>query len=190
MCRQTITSGQTKDDLSHLGRITILMAPARLQRLDHAAHGRFIVWEQIRSVSVRTSAPVRAHSGGLESTDLDTKRGHFFRERLSESSNSPLGSVVRRWRKVAVACVIDHYIETAKRIYCHLHCRIGGRLIGNVEGSGANLIAILLYQIFQATRIAGCCDEAIARCEHCFSNVAAQTASAASNQPHLRHQNP
>jgi hypothetical protein len=25
MCRQTITSGQKKDDLSHLGRIAILM---------------------------------------------------------------------------------------------------------------------------------------------------------------------
>jgi hypothetical protein len=49
MCGQTITSGQTKDNLSHLGRIAILMAPARLQRLDHAAHGRFIVREQIRS---------------------------------------------------------------------------------------------------------------------------------------------
>jgi hypothetical protein len=43
---------------------------------------------------------------------------------------------------------------------------------------------------FQANVIAGCCDEAIARCENCFSNVAAQTACAASNQPHLGHQNP
>lgn len=29
MCRQTIAGSQTKDDLSHLGRIAILLAPER-----------------------------------------------------------------------------------------------------------------------------------------------------------------
>jgi len=42
------------------------------------------------------------------------------------------------------ARVIDRYIETAERFYCHLHCYIGGRVIGKVEGSRANLIAVLL----------------------------------------------
>src|SRR3981081_860199 len=42
MCRQTITSGQTKDDLRHLGRIAILMGPARLQRLYHTAYRRVL----------------------------------------------------------------------------------------------------------------------------------------------------
>src|SRR5260370_39523434 len=46
MCRQTITNSQTKDDLSHLGRIAILMAPARLKRLDCTAHVRLLLREQ------------------------------------------------------------------------------------------------------------------------------------------------
>src|SRR5713226_8360485 len=43
----------------------------------------------------------------------------------------------------------------------HLHCGTGCILICHLEGSGANLIAILLHQIFKAARIAGRCDEAI-----------------------------
>ena len=76
----------------------------------------------------------------------------------------------------ALGCYPAEHLEGS-----HLHCYIGGRLTGNVEGSGAKLIAILLHQIFQATGIAGCCDEAIARCENGFRNIAAQTACAASN---------
>jgi hypothetical protein len=38
-------------------------------------------------------------------------------------------------------------------------------LICHVQGNRANLIAILLHQIFKPARIAGCCDEAIAGCE-------------------------
>ena len=34
---QAIAGSQTKDDLSHLGRIAILMALERLQRLDYRA---------------------------------------------------------------------------------------------------------------------------------------------------------
>ena len=33
MCRQTIAGSQAKDDLRHPGRIAILLAPERLQRL-------------------------------------------------------------------------------------------------------------------------------------------------------------
>ncbi len=52
----------------------------------------------------------------------------------------------------------------------HLHCGTGCILICHLEGA-VNLIAILLHQIFKAARIAGRCDEAIARCEHSFSDV-------------------
>jgi hypothetical protein len=45
-------------------------------------------------------------------------------------------------------------------------------------------------QIFKAARIAGRYDEAIARCEHIFSDVAAQSARAAGYQPDIRHENP
>ena len=73
MCRQTITSSQTKDDLSHFDRIAILMAPARLQYLDCRAHRRLIIREQVRCSFGRSNAPVRAYAAGFEGADLDTK---------------------------------------------------------------------------------------------------------------------
>ena len=82
--------------LTIFGRIAILPAPERLQRLDYRPYGRFIIREQVRYVFVRTSAPVRPHSAGFERTYLDAKRGHFLGQGLSESANSPLSGVVRR----------------------------------------------------------------------------------------------
>jgi hypothetical protein len=73
MRRETIAGRQTQDDLSHLGRITILLAPERLQRLGDCADGRFILREQVRGVLVRTRAPVRPHAAGFERTYLDAK---------------------------------------------------------------------------------------------------------------------
>jgi hypothetical protein len=49
------------------------------------------------------------------------------------------------------------------------------------------LIAIFLHQILKAAGVAGGCDEAITRCEHGFSDVAAQTACASRYQPDFRH---
>jgi hypothetical protein len=95
MCRETIAGSQTKDDLSHPGRIAILSAPERLQRLDDRPYGRFILREQVRYVLVRTNAPVRPHATGFERTHLDAKRGHFLGQGFGESANSPLGGVVR-----------------------------------------------------------------------------------------------
>ena len=85
---------------------------------------------------------------------------------------------------------LDDHVETAERAHRPLHCCESRGLIGPVDDCGAHLIAVLLYEILQATGIAGCCDEAIARCENSFRNVAAQTDCAASNQLHLKHQNP
>jgi hypothetical protein len=70
---QAITGSRTKDDLSHSGRIAILLAPERLQRLGYRAHGRFIIREQLRCFFVGTSAPVRPHSAGFERTHVDAK---------------------------------------------------------------------------------------------------------------------
>ena len=234
---EMIAVSQTKDELSHLGRIAILVAPERRQRLDHRAHGRFIIREQVRRVLVRASAPVRPHSAGFERAHLDAKRGHFLGQGLGESANRPFGGMVSRAagkgqaaadgrdlkdaaalllshdrqrgtghvddaievgvhhrleslraqllerRDIAVARVIHDDIETPERVHRHLHGRIGRLLIRHVEGSGANLIAVLLHQIFEAARVAGRRDEAIARCEHSFSDVAAQAACAAGYQP-------
>jgi hypothetical protein len=58
--------------------------------------------------------------------------------------------------------------------------------VSHVERSGANLIAILIHQIFEAARVAGGCDEAMASGQHSFCDVAAQSASAASYQPDFR----
>jgi hypothetical protein len=68
---------------------------------------------------------------------------------------------------IAVARIIDDDIETPKRLHRHMHSAIGRSLICHVEGSGANSIAMLLYEVIEAPRIAGGCDELIARCEHC-----------------------
>jgi hypothetical protein len=49
---------------------------------------------------------------------------------------------------------------------------------------------MLLDQIFEPARIAGCCDESITRCEHSFSDIPAQTACAARYEPDFRHEDP
>src|SRR6202030_2157208 len=85
-----------KDDLSHFGRIAVLLAPMRLQPFGKRAYRRFIVRKQSRRIPVCTSAPVGAYAAGLERADLHAKRRHFRGERLGKSSNGPLGSVVRR----------------------------------------------------------------------------------------------
>ncbi|HJY87749.1 MAG TPA: hypothetical protein VKE24_13010 [Candidatus Acidoferrales bacterium] len=77
---------------------------------------------------------------------------------------------------VTIPRVVHDNIETPERVHGHLHSGFGRILICHVEGSGANLIAILRHQICKAARIAGRCDEVIARCEDSFSDVAAQTA--------------
>jgi len=69
-------------------------------------------------------------------------------------------------RNIAVARVVHDDIETPERVHRYLHCCIGRILIGDVKASGANLIAILLHQIFKAMRVAGRRDEAIARLQN------------------------
>src|SRR4029077_10212409 len=96
MCRQTITGSQAKDDLSHLGRIAILLAPERLQHLDYRAYGWFIIREQFRHVPMSTSTPVCPHPARFKRTHLDAKRGHFLSQGFGESPDSPLGSMVGR----------------------------------------------------------------------------------------------
>ena len=73
MCREMIATSQTKNNLSHLGRIAILLAPERLQCLDDRADGRFLIREQIGCVLVRTRAPVRPHSTGFKGAHLDAE---------------------------------------------------------------------------------------------------------------------
>jgi hypothetical protein len=53
---------------------------------------------------------------------------------------------------VAESRVIHDDIEPPERVHRRLHSGIGGTLICYVEGSGANPISILLYQIFEAAR--------------------------------------
>src|SRR6266850_3301848 len=96
MCRQTIAGSETKDELGHLDWIASLLAPVGLQRVDHSAHGRFIIREQIRGVFIRASAPVRPHSTGFERTHPDAKGSQFLSEGLGKSPNSPFGGMVRR----------------------------------------------------------------------------------------------
>src|SRR5258708_34735526 len=96
MRRQLIARSQTKDHLSDLNRIAILMAPVRLKCFNQAAHGWLIVREQIWSVSVRASAPVRAHSARFKRAHFDAKGRDLLGQRFAESPNGPLGSVVRR----------------------------------------------------------------------------------------------
>jgi len=93
-------------------------------------------------------------------------------------------------RNVAVPSIVHDDIETPERVHRRLHCCVCRILVRHVEKSSANRIAILLHQIFKAARIAGRRDEAIARCQHRFSDVAAQTACAAGYQPDFRHENP
>src|SRR5260370_42609199 len=95
MCRKPIAGHQTNDDLSHPGRIAVLLAPERVQRLDYRTDGRFVIREQIGYVFVRASAPVRPHSAGFERTYLNTERCHILGQRLGESANRTLGSMVR-----------------------------------------------------------------------------------------------
>src|ERR1700757_3222616 len=96
MCREMIAVSQTKNNLSHFPGIAILLAPKGVQCLNYRANGRFIIGKQFRYVLVRTNAPVCPHPAGFERTHLDAKGCDFLGERLGESSDSPLGSVVRR----------------------------------------------------------------------------------------------
>jgi hypothetical protein len=58
-------------------------------------------------------------------------------------------------------------------------------LIGHIQESRANLIAMAPYQILEASRIMGRRDEAIAGREHGVRDVATQTGGAARYQPEL-----
>jgi hypothetical protein len=58
--------------------------------------------------------------------------------------------------------------------------------IRQVEASGADLIAVLLYSGFKPTRIAGSCDEAISRGSHSSRDVVAQTIRTAGYPPGLQ----
>src|SRR5881394_1297313 len=90
------------------------------------------------------------------------------------------------WSDVTVSRVIYDDIEASESADCHLHRCLGRLFVGHVEGSRPNLIAVLIHQIFEAARVAGGCDEAMASCQHSFCDVAAQSASAASYQPDVR----
>src|SRR5579862_1275009 len=81
-------------------------------------------------------------------------------------------------RNITIARVVHHDIKPPERIYSGLHGRIGRILVGHIQGGSADLVAVLLHQIVEATGIASCCHEASARCEDRFSDVTAQTASA------------
>src|ERR1700738_1056508 len=113
MCRQTIAGSQTKDNLSHFGRIAVLMAPVRLQDLGYRAHGRLIIREQVRFSFARTKAVVGAHSARFERADLDAKGRDLLGEGLGESPNGPLGSVVRRVPGNAQATAQGRYLKDA-----------------------------------------------------------------------------
>src|SRR6266403_1749478 len=43
---QPIAGSEPKDDLRHFGRVAILLAPQRMQRLDDRAHGRLVFRKQ------------------------------------------------------------------------------------------------------------------------------------------------
>src|SRR6266481_6363027 len=88
---------------------------------------------------------------------------------------------------VTVSRVIYDDIEVSENVNRHLHRCLRRLFVSHVERSGANLIAILIHQIFEAARVAGGCDEAMASCQHSFSDVTTQTACAAGYQPDFRH---
>src|SRR2546427_7412370 len=50
---------------------------------------------------------------------------------------------------VAVSSVIYDDIEVSENVNRHLHRCLGRLFVGHVEDSGANLIAILIHQIFE-----------------------------------------
>src|SRR5258707_10818526 len=97
-----------------------------------------------------------------------------------------LGSQLLEGCDVTVSRVIYDDIEVSENVNRHLHRCLRRLFVSHVESSGANLIAILIHQIFEAARVAGGCDEAMASCQHSFCDVAAQSASAASYQPDVR----
>src|SRR5258706_347172 len=77
-------------------------------------------------------------------------------------------------RNITVARVVHHDIKPPERIYTGLYSRIGRILVCHIQGGNADLVAVLLHHIVEATRIAGCCHEASARREDRFSDVTAQ----------------
>src|SRR2546427_3084278 len=87
MRRQALALSQTKNELRHFYRIADLVAPVRCQRLDHRAHGWFIVRKQNRRFLVRANAPICPHSPWFEGTHLDAKRRDFL-DRKSTRLNS------------------------------------------------------------------------------------------------------
>src|SRR6516165_7748733 len=89
---------------------------------------------------------------------------------------------------IAVARIIHHNIETTEGVDGHLHSSMGRTFVGHVEGRGANMISILLNEVFELARIAGRRDDGVARCEHSLRDVAAQSASTPGNQPDFRHE--
>src|SRR5215470_9437811 len=89
---------------------------------------------------------------------------------------------------IAVARVVHHDIETPEGVDRNLHSSMGRALVGHVEGHGANVISILLNEVFELARIAGRRDQAVARCEHSLRDVAAQSACTAGHQPDFRHE--
>src|SRR5881628_1542119 len=73
MRRQALALSQTKNELRHFYRIADLVAPVRCQRLDHRAHGWFIVRKQDRRFLVRANAPICPHSAGSRAHTLTPK---------------------------------------------------------------------------------------------------------------------
>src|SRR5215472_1559361 len=91
---------------------------------------------------------------------------------------------------IAVARVVHYDIEMPEGVDCHPHGSMSCVLLGHVQRHGANVIAILLNEVFELARIAGRRDQAVARCEHSLRDVAAQSACTAGHQPDFRHESP
>src|SRR5216683_1425390 len=128
------------------------------------------------------TTPLPAHDWQHGAGHVDDAEEVCVHQRLEA-----LGSQLLEGCNVAVSCVIHDDIESSEGVHGHLHRCLCRLLVRHVERSRANLIAIFLRQVFKAARVTSGCDETIARCEHSFGNVSAQTACAAGYQPDFRH---
>src|SRR5579862_1872925 len=149
MCREMIAVSQTKDELGHLCRIAHFFTPIRLQRFNDCTYRWFVIREQPRCIFVRANAPVCPHPTRFEGTHLDAERGDFLRQRLGESANCPLGSVVagatgtgqttahRRDLKDAAALLLAHDWQ---RSAGHVHDAVEICVHQRLESFGTQLL--------------------------------------------------
>jgi hypothetical protein len=89
--------------------------------------------------------------------------------------------------EVGVAGVVDYDVEAAERVNRALHGLVGGRILGDVERDGGDLVAVASDEIVELPGPARGRDYRVPICERSLSDRTTEAAGAASDEEDLRH---